>query len=706
MKHLRILLAAALLAFSSIIFSAAAQTQPQRQAQAQAQDAKPLKVLAIGNSFSEDAVEHYLHPIAAADGVQLIIGNMYIGGCSLERHWNNAQSGSRDYQYRKIGLDGVKHNTKGVTLEEALKDEDWDVVTLQQCSNFSGMWESYEPYLPNLIEYIRTQTAQTTEAAQKAPAKQVKILFHQTWAYATGSTHGAFKDYGKSSSKMYERIIKASANACGKYGLGVIPSGTAIQIRRTNGLDNSITRDGFHLNATYGQYTAACVWYEVLTGRSAIGNTFRPAGTWKKYIEYAQQAAHNAVQSPFDAKNITLDEPATIYSEAEVPSYTLPDPLTCLDGSKVKNSRKWMKKRRPELLELFETEMYGKAPGRPADLHFKVLSEDRNALGGKAVRKEIAVYIDSSEKNPIMLLEYVPSDAKGPVPAFLGVNFSGNKYIVNDPGIKAPENYSRYGIFGNQDGSRLSSRPEEWDIEQILAAGYGLVTYSREDVDPDYDDAFQNGVHRYFYKEGQTYPEPDEWGTISAWAWGLSRALDYLETDPDIDATKVAVMGHSRLGKTALLAGARDPRFALVISNDSGCGGAALSRRRFGERLDIINRAFPHWFCGNFFKYSGHEEDLPFDQHELIALVAPRPVYVASASEDLWADPYGEFLSAKYASEVYNLFGYSGLENAEMPAPGERVWGDRVAYHLRQGPHLVTSFDWKNYIEFADKFLK
>ncbi len=398
--------------------------------------------------------------------------------------------------------------------------------------------------------------------------------------------------------------------------------------------------------------------------------------------------------------------PAANYDEAKVPKYELPDPLTMRDGTKVKSASDWIEKRRPEMLELFREHVYGRSPERPSGLKFKVIQNDATALDGRAIRREVLITFARKEATPeATLLVYLPRNTNGPVPAFLTVNFDGNHTIHPDPGISITRSWVRnikdWGIKNNRADTRSrGAKRSRWAVEKTLTRGYALATIYYGDIDPDYDDGFSNGVHRLYPK-----PKPDEWGSISTWAWGLSRCLDYLETDRDINASKVAVMGHSRLGKTALWTGAQDDRFALVISNNSGCGGASLSRREFGETVRRINTSFPHWFCDNFTKYNDRVNDLPVDQHMLIALSAPRPVYIASATGDRWADPKGEFLSGHHADPVYELFGLKGVGITRQPAADHPV-GHHIGYHLRTGKHDVTDYDWEQYLKFADRHLK
>ena len=412
------------------------------------------------------------------------------------------------------------------------------------------------------------------------------------------------------------------------------------------------------------------------------------------------------------------------YDEAKVPAYLLHDPLIMADGTPVKTVKQWDKERRPEILKLFETHEYGRTPD-PIKPKFEQISENKKALGGKATRREVTVFLTGKEDGPAMdLLIFVPNNAPKPVPAFLGLNFAGNHAVHSDPGIAL----ARCWLRDSRDGSVTNNRATDlgrgkeasrWQVEKVIERGYALVTACYCDIEPDHADGHKTSLRSMLRpKKSTKLPEnrvpakgapadagPDEWGAIGAWAYGLSRAMDYLEKENDIDEKHVAVLGHSRLGKTSLWAGAQDERFAIVISNDSGEGGAALSKRRFGETIERINTSFPHWFCINFKKYNDNEQELPLDQHMLIALMAPRPVYVASAEKDLWADPKGEFLAAKHAEPVYRLFGLEGLGADQMPGLNQPV-GKTIGYHIRTGEHDVTEYDWACYLDFADRHFK
>ncbi len=379
------------------------------------------------------------------------------------------------------------------------------------------------------------------------------------------------------------------------------------------------------------------------------------------------------------------------YDESKIPAYTLPDPLAGIESA-----AQWPA-RRKQILEQFATEMFGKVPTDKFNaISVKDAGTRKQVLGGKATMWQPVITLAGRDLNLLVLM---PADSPN-APAFLAYNFHGNHTVLDDADIPLTKNWVRNKPDNRAVDEDRGSAASRWAVEKIIDNGFALVTLYYGDVDPDVDDGFENGVHAAFPDK----PAADQWGSIATWAWGLSRVLDFLGTAPEIDETRVAVMGHSRLGKTSLWAGANDERFALVISNNSGCGGAAISRRRIGESLTRINTSFPHWFCDNFLKYNDNESQLPFDQHMLIALMAPRPVYVASAVEDTWADPRGEFLAAKHATPVYELLGREGLPADEMPAVDEPSQGS-IGYHIRSGGHSVTEFDWTQYIKFAKRHL-
>ena len=415
------------------------------------------------------------------------------------------------------------------------------------------------------------------------------------------------------------------------------------------------------------------------------------------------------------------------YDEDAASDYALPRVLKFQNQKPIGSLKAW-EKRRSELLGILESEMYGTSPGRPAEESFNLLSEERNALDGLATRKEVRVNLGGGEY--LTLLSYIPNAVKN-APVFLGVNFFGNHTVSDDPGISLPD-ISRWR--SNFVLEPRGSQSQRWPLKAILEMGYAISTFCCEDVAPDSDSDNSKRV-KSLYKEFT-------WGNIAAWAWGLSRALDYLETDPDVDASKVAVFGHSRMGKAALWAAASDRRFAMLVSNASGCGGAAVSRRRYGETVRRITTHYPYWFAPGFAKYGDNESALPFDQHEVLALVAPRPVYVASGSMDRWSDPRGEFIGLAETAPVYALYGVESIGSGEepgffrdsaalralaeqrdyvpagtpvtasalarssgsWPAPGiiAAVSKGPTAYHIRRGRHEILLPDWQQYLLFAD----
>jgi len=396
------------------------------------------------------------------------------------------------------------------------------------------------------------------------------------------------------------------------------------------------------------------------------------------------------------------------YEEANVPNYTLPDPLVSDSGMSIESAAEWESLRRAEILAHFEQAVYGPRPAKPDALQFVVTEESNDALGGLATRKQVTVLFEGGDRPlAVHVLIYLPNDASGPSPLFVGYNFNGNHTINADPDIQLSRSWIRKNGNGvtnhraTEDTRGASAK--RWPVEMILKRGYGLATAYYGDVEPDHAEGWKDGIRAHYNHDANGNPlELEDWSAISAWAWSLSRIVDYFETDSDIDTSRIALMGHSRLGKTSLWAGATDERFAITISNNSGCGGAALSRRAFGETVKRITTNFPHWFCQAFSQYNDNESALPVDQHQLIALMAPRPVYVASAVEDRWADPNGEFLSAKHAGPVYELYGKKGVGARSQP-PIDTPIGDFVGYHVRSGGHDVMDYDWEQYLNFADR---
>jgi pimeloyl-ACP methyl ester carboxylesterase len=384
--------------------------------------------------------------------------------------------------------------------------------------------------------------------------------------------------------------------------------------------------------------------------------------------------------SPFSLRAQNVREPN--YDEAKVPVYTLPDLLKTTTNRSVQNKTIWEQVRRPEIIKLFEDNVYGQMPKAVDRLTYSVKNENARAMAGKATLKEVQIDVTHHNKSlTINLVLFTPNQQKGPVPVFLLINNRGKD---------------------NTDPTR-AHKSEFWPAEMVIDSGYAIAAFHVSDLAPDDSVRYVNGAL-------QLYPEQltanKGMRAIGAWAWGASRVLDYLEKDPAIDAKKVAVVGHSRGGKAALWAAAEDQRFAMCFSNCSGNTGAALSRRRFGETISRINTVFPHWFAKNYKKYNNNEDALPVDQHMLLAAIAPRPLYVTNASKDLWADPRGTFLSLKQAGQVYDLYGIKYDLPTNPPGINQPLINSSLGYHIREGEHNLTTYDWGNFIKFANLHLK
>jgi len=384
------------------------------------------------------------------------------------------------------------------------------------------------------------------------------------------------------------------------------------------------------------------------------------------------------------------------YDESKVGTYVLPDPLVLPNGQPVRDAQTWSRDRRPELLRLYQTEIYGRVPAYAPGARFRVAEAETNALDGLAVRKLVDIHFQGKpEGSNLHLHVYLPAKASGPVPLLLQLVFFSNPPISDTASNAAPAG----------PGGRPAFR-ETGPLKEILTRGYGYATFRYSEVQPDNTNTYRGGVIALTLKPGQSRPGPDGWGAISAWAWGASRVLDYLQTDRAVDAKRVALIGHSRLGKTVLWAGAQDPRFALVFSSCAGEMGSALARRDYGETVDDMAANFPWQFAGNFQKYAGHWNEMPVDAHLLIALNAPHPVFITGGSQDQWADPRGEFLAEVAAGPVYRLLGRQDLGTTEEPPLDTPLIAGDLGFHYHTGGHAITAADWNAFLDFADKYLK
>ena len=379
------------------------------------------------------------------------------------------------------------------------------------------------------------------------------------------------------------------------------------------------------------------------------------------------------------------------YDEARIPHYDLPDPLVTAEGKPVTTAEQWRNIRRPQILSLFANFIYGSVPVPPDPISqtYHVIKEDKSFMGGKVTKLEVSIRFKNRKGTAqTHIIIFIPNHASKPVPAFMMMSFDN----------------PRGGSF-NLSSSRKGHLRNGVPLGHLADQGYAYVSVYHGDLVGHNEVSFGGGIHKLFFRDGQSFPKAHEWGVLTANGWTGMRTLDYLETNDRIDASRVAVMGHSKMGKATLWAAAQDQRFAMAISAQSGCGGAALWRRKYGETMAKLNR-FPHWLCINARKFNDHEDDLPVDQHMLLSLIAPRPVYVASGTADTWADPHGEFQSANHAGPVYTLLGKKPLSTTKLPPPNQPLLDGDIGYHIRTGGHSIEPYDWQQFISFADRHLK
>lgn len=379
------------------------------------------------------------------------------------------------------------------------------------------------------------------------------------------------------------------------------------------------------------------------------------------------------------------------YKESRLPAYDLPDPLVTSDGKTVKTPEEWYDIRRPEILSLFSNLIYGRIPGAASELNvnYEIVKTDPKFMDGMGTRKDVRITFSNEQgTKDIYFLVFVPNGVEKPVPAFLKHSFNNTQSDDFDASTKGK------GHLKNG-----------WPIGEMFKRGYGFCAVYQQDLVKHNEVEFLNSIHRLTYPKGQSFPKAHEWGVLATCAWGAMKAMDYLETDDDIDHTRIAIMGHSKMGKAALWTAAQDERIAVAISAQSGCAGAALWRRKSGETLKKMVTRFPYWLCRNAWKFVEQEDDLPVDQHMLLACIAPRAVYVHSSTDDTWADSRGEYLSAYHASRVYRFLGLKALESPEQPEERKPIIKSSVGYHTREGGHSIQPYDWARFLDFADHHL-
>jgi dienelactone hydrolase len=646
------------------------------------------RVLFIGNSFTFADGDKGVDHAREIGGVPGIFRRLAEAGGQGSPIVEMQAAGGKDYRF---------HCTNAAT-QAALRSRVWTHVVLQ---NYSTEPTHFVDGAHSISNHLKYGEELYRRVLSNSP--QAQVILEETWSRAAAHPYisGVASPRSFVSTQAMQQEIRSHYLALARRLDAIRETGPRVLIAPVGdaweaaggllpasspGFVNLFKSDRYHGNDN-GYYLAAAVLYSRIYRANPHGLSSHPqVAALKLHLTVAptqlEDAAWNSVLAAesTDASRGKIGEGEKSQSNWPSTNLVLPDALVTLDGQKVTSPELWRSRRRAEVLELFRTNVYGRAPvGRPAQLKFEVAETNANAMDGRAVGKQVTIsYQGPGGEGAIHLVLFVPRGTKAPAPCFLLICNRGK---------------------GNIDPSRARKSPF-WPAESLIARGYAAAAFYNGEVVPDKPDGMDEGVFRIFNPAGQR--QGDNWGAIAAWAWGASRAMDYLETDPDIDSRHVAVVGHSRGGKTALWAGAEDERFAMAVSNDSGSTGAALARNKRGERIHDINRVFPHWFCQNYKAFNDREPELPVDQHMLAALIAPRLLYIASATEDAWSDPGNEFLSAVHAEPVYRLFGRTGLGSLTMPSPERPLQDGQIGYHLRTGAHDLTEYDWARFMDFAD----